>query len=126
MITFRNVSKWYGSFQVLKNCSTHVGKGQVVVVCGPSGSGKSTLMLLLFRFLELDAGTIFIDRLDISKLKLSELRQTIAILPQEPILFGGSVRENLDPFEEHLVRTHYDKSQHASAAILCHCLTMTP
>ena len=63
-------------------------------------------MLLLFRFLELDAGTIFIDGLDIAKLKLSELRQTIAILPQEPILFGGSVRENLDPFEEHLVRTH--------------------
>ena len=44
MIEFRNVSKWYGSFQVLKDCSTKVEKGEVVVVCGPSGSGKSTLI----------------------------------------------------------------------------------
>lgn len=44
MIDIRNVSKWYGSFQVLKNCSTSVRKGEVVVVCGPSGSGKSTLI----------------------------------------------------------------------------------
>jgi glutamate/aspartate transport system ATP-binding protein len=44
MIEFRNVSKWYGSFQVLKNCTTSVNKGEVVVVCGPSGSGKSTLI----------------------------------------------------------------------------------
>ena len=44
MITVSHVSKWYGPFQVLKNCSTHVDKGEVVVVCGPSGSGKSTLI----------------------------------------------------------------------------------
>ena len=44
MIEIDKVSKWYGSFQVLKNCSTHVDKGEVVVVCGPSGSGKSTLI----------------------------------------------------------------------------------
>jgi len=44
MISIRNISKWYGSFQVLKNCSTEVQKGEVVVVCGPSGSGKSTLI----------------------------------------------------------------------------------
>ena len=44
MIEFKNVSKWYGSFQVLKNCSATVQKGEVVVVCGPSGSGKSTLI----------------------------------------------------------------------------------
>lgn len=44
MIEIKNVSKWYGSFQVLKNCSTSVEKGEVVVVCGPSGSGKSTLI----------------------------------------------------------------------------------
>ena len=44
MIEIRNVSKWYGSFQVLADCTTKVEKGQVVVVCGPSGSGKSTLI----------------------------------------------------------------------------------
>ena len=44
MISMRNVSKWYGNFQVLTDCSTEVAKGEVVVVCGPSGSGKSTLI----------------------------------------------------------------------------------
>jgi len=44
MIEFKNVSKWYGGFQVLKDCTTKVEKGEVVVVCGPSGSGKSTLI----------------------------------------------------------------------------------
>ena len=44
MITLKNVSKWYGHFQVLTDCSTEVKKGEVVVVCGPSGSGKSTLL----------------------------------------------------------------------------------
>ncbi|MBM3383625.1 MAG: amino acid ABC transporter ATP-binding protein, partial [Betaproteobacteria bacterium] len=44
MISIRGISKWYGSFQVLADCSTEVSKGEVVVVCGPSGSGKSTLI----------------------------------------------------------------------------------
>ncbi|MBP7325899.1 MAG: amino acid ABC transporter ATP-binding protein, partial [Alicycliphilus sp.] len=44
MIELKNVSKWYGSFQVLNDCSTNIQKGEVVVVCGPSGSGKSTLI----------------------------------------------------------------------------------
>ena len=44
MIEMKNVSKWYGSFQVLTDCSTNINKGEVVVVCGPSGSGKSTLI----------------------------------------------------------------------------------
>ena len=44
MIEFKNVSKWYGAFQVLKDCTTRIEKGEVVVVCGPSGSGKSTLI----------------------------------------------------------------------------------
>ena len=48
MIEIRDVSKWYGSFQVLTNCSTRVDKGEVVVVCGPSGSGKSTLIKCVY------------------------------------------------------------------------------
>jgi ABC-type multidrug transport system fused ATPase/permease subunit len=109
--------------RVLDDVTISIEAGEKTAVVGRTGSGKSTLMLLLFRFLELDAGTIFIDGLDIAKLKLSELRQNIAILPQEPILFGGSVRENLDPFEEHVVRTHFMTKANTlqySAIFVCH------
>eukprot|EP01043_Picozoa_sp_COSAG02_P026306 COSAG02_NODE_1512_length_12212_cov_4.145133_7_plen_219_part_00 len=58
-------------------------------------------MLLLFRILELDEGSIEIDGVDISTLGLSQLRRAIAMLPQDPILFAGSIRENLDPFGQH-------------------------
>ena len=58
MIDIRNVSKWYGSFQVLKNCSTSVRKGEVVVVCGPSGSGKSTMLRCATMLEEIDGGEI--------------------------------------------------------------------
>ena len=54
MITLKNVSKWYGHFQVLTDCSTEVKKGEVVVVCGPSGSGKSTLRPVWFRQINAD------------------------------------------------------------------------
>ena len=58
MISIKNVSKWYGDFQVLTDCSTEVAKGEVVVVCGPSGSGKSTLLSLLSGRCPPDAGTV--------------------------------------------------------------------
>ena len=58
-------------------------------------------MLLLFRILELDEGLIWIDGVDIATLGLATLRRAIAMLPQDPILFAGTIRSNLDPFEEH-------------------------
>ena len=61
MIDIKNVSKWYGSFQVLKNCSTSVEKGEVVVVCGPSGSGKSTLIKTVNALEPFQQGEIFVD-----------------------------------------------------------------
>ena len=64
MITIENVSKWYGpQFQVLKNCTTHVDKGEVVVVCGPSGSGKSTLIKTVNALEPVQQGTITVDGL---------------------------------------------------------------
>ena len=61
MISIRNVSKWYGSFQVLKDCSTEVAKGEVVVVCGPSGSGKSTLIKCVNALEPFQRGEILVD-----------------------------------------------------------------
>ncbi len=61
MISIRNVSKWYGSFQVLKDCSTEVAKGEVVVVCGPSGSGKSTLIKCVNGLEPFQKGEIMVD-----------------------------------------------------------------
>lgn len=61
MITLKNVSKWYGHFQVLTDCSTEVKKGEVVVVCGPSGSGKSTLIKTVNGLEPVQQGEITVD-----------------------------------------------------------------
>lgn len=66
-----------------------------------AGAGKSSLTLALFQFIRASQGTIYIDGLDISKLKLEHLRSRLAIIPQDPVLFSGTVRSNLDPFNEH-------------------------
>ena len=61
MIELRNVSKWYGSFQVLTDCSTSIQKGEVVVICGPSGSGKSTLIKTINALEPFQQGEIIVD-----------------------------------------------------------------
>ena len=70
MIELKNVSKWYGSFQVLNDCSTNIQKGEVVVVCGPSGSGKSTLIKTINALEPIDRKS---TRLNSSHLKLSRM-----------------------------------------------------
>ena len=86
---------------VLNGLSLNVEKGQWVGIVGRTAAGKSSLALALFRFLEAQGGHINIDGLDISKLKISALRSRLVILPQEPVLFSGTIRSNLDPFGEH-------------------------
>lgn len=86
---------------VLKNLSFAVEHNQRVGVVGRTGAGKSSLTLALFRFLEPRQGQILIDGLDISKMKLQALRSRLAIIPQDPVLFSGTVRSNLDPFHEY-------------------------
>ncbi|KKZ63159.1 hypothetical protein EMCG_02536 [[Emmonsia] crescens] len=85
---------------VLNGLSFNVDKNQRVGVVGRTGAGKSSLTLALFRFLEARGGTIHVDGIDISKIKLHDLRSRLAIIPQDPVLFSGTVRSNLDPFEE--------------------------
>lgn len=86
---------------VLKNLTFSVKPNERVGVVGRTGAGKSSLTLALFRFLEASAGKIMIDGIDTSKIKLHDLRSRLAIIPQDPVLFSGTVRSNLDPFEQH-------------------------
>ena len=86
---------------VLKGLSFNVEKNQRIGVVGRTGAGKSSLTLALFRFLEAREGSIHIDGIDISKVSLYDLRSRLAIIPQDPVLFSGTVRSNLDPFDNH-------------------------
>ena len=98
MIKLNNVSKWYGSFQVLTDCTTSVAKGDVVVVCGPSGSGKSTLIKTVNGLEPFQKGEIMVDQIPVGdpKTDLSKLRARIGMVFQNFELFPHlSIRENL-------------------------------
>ncbi|MEW6373067.1 MAG: amino acid ABC transporter ATP-binding protein [Pseudomonadota bacterium] len=98
MIEIDKVSKWYGDFQVLAECSTHVARGDVVVVCGPSGSGKSTLIKTVNGLEPVQQGTIRVDGVPVTDrgTDLPRLRARIGMVFQNFELFPHlSVRENL-------------------------------
>ncbi len=89
MIEINNISKWYGSFQVLSDCTTSVKKGEVVVVCGPSGSGKSTLIKCVNALEPFQKGDITVDGISVTdpKTNLSKLRARIGMVFQNFELF---------------------------------------
>jgi glutamate/aspartate transport system ATP-binding protein len=98
MIEIDRVSKWYGDFQVLADCSTHVARGDVVVVCGPSGSGKSTLIKTVNGLEPVQQGSIRVDGVTVTdrKTDLPRLRAKIGMVFQNFELFPHlSVRDNL-------------------------------
>ncbi|SFN29448.1 L-glutamate ABC transporter ATP-binding protein/L-aspartate ABC transporter ATP-binding protein [Formivibrio citricus] len=98
MIEIKNVSKWYGSFQVLKDCSTHVSKGEVVVVCGPSGSGKSTLIKCVNGLEAIQQGEILVNTTKVNdpKTNLPKLRSHVGMVFQHFELFPHlSITDNL-------------------------------
>ncbi|PVF97426.1 ABC protein [Serendipita vermifera] len=86
---------------VLKGISMHIKDGEKIGVVGRTGAGKTSLITALYRLQELSSGTIKLDGVDASKLGLRDLRSKIAIIPQEPVLFQGTIRSNLDPFSEY-------------------------
>jgi ABC-type multidrug transport system fused ATPase/permease subunit len=86
---------------VLHNISFDVEPGRRIGIVGRTGAGKSSLALAIFRCLEAREGAIWIDGIDISTIKLRHLRSRLAMIPQNPILFKGTVRSNLDPFSQH-------------------------
>jgi len=98
MISIQNVSKFYGSFQVLTDCSTEVRKGEVIVVCGPSGSGKSTLIKCVNGLEPFQAGTITVDVIPVGdpKTNLPKLRSRVGMVFQHFELFPHmSITDNL-------------------------------
>jgi glutamate/aspartate transport system ATP-binding protein len=98
MIELKNVSKWYGSVQVLTDCSTNIQKGEVVVVCGPSGSGKSTLIKTINALEPFQKGEITVDGVPVHdpKTDLPKLRSRVGMVFQHFELFPHlSVTENL-------------------------------
>ncbi|KAF4984405.1 hypothetical protein FDECE_17091 [Fusarium decemcellulare] len=102
-IIFDNVEMRYraGLPLVLSGLSMHVQGGERIGIVGRTGAGKSSIMSTLFRLVEISGGRITIDGLDISTIGLHDLRSRLAIIPQDPTLFRGTVRSNLDPFHEH-------------------------
>jgi ATP-binding cassette subfamily C (CFTR/MRP) protein 1 len=83
---------------VLRGITADIRPREKIGVVGRTGAGKSSLMLALFRMVELSEGRIFIDGIDISKIGLNDLRSKMSIIPQDPTLFTGTIRSNLDPF----------------------------
>jgi ATP-binding cassette subfamily C (CFTR/MRP) protein 1 len=101
-IVFKDASLRYRQGDlVLKRLNVTVDGEEKVGIVGRTGAGKSTLLQALFRIVELAEGSIEIDGIDISTIGLEDLRSKLSIIPQEPVLFLGTVRYNLDPFGEH-------------------------
>uniref|UniRef100_A0A8C2WI91 ATP-binding cassette, sub-family C (CFTR/MRP), member 10 n=1 Tax=Cyclopterus lumpus TaxID=8103 RepID=A0A8C2WI91_CYCLU len=109
-LEFRDVVLAYrgGLPNALDGVSLAVRPGEKVGVVGRTGSGKSTLFLALFRMVELNQGQILLDGLDVSTVGLAQLRSRLAIIPQDPFLFSGTVGENLDPCGRHSDRQLLD------------------
>ncbi|TKS68688.1 Multidrug resistance-associated protein 7 ATP-binding cassette sub-family C member 10 [Collichthys lucidus] len=102
-LEFRAVVLAYreGLPNALDGVSLVMRPGEKVGIVGRTGSGKSTLFLALFRMVELNQGQILLDGLDISTVGLAQLRSRLAIIPQDPFLFSGTIKENLDPCGRH-------------------------
>jgi ABC-type multidrug transport system fused ATPase/permease subunit len=97
-IEFSNVNFSYPSraeFPVLKNINFSIDSGKMLALVGPSGSGKSTIASLLLRFYDVQNGKILIDGKEITSYDLTDYRSNMAIVPQDVLLFGGSIKENI-------------------------------
>lgn len=101
---------------VLRNISLDIQGGERIGIVGRTGAGKSSLTLALFRIVEPAAGTIKIDGIDVTKLGLHSLRGRLTIIPQDPVLFSGSLRRNLDPFGRYTDAAVWQALRHAHLA----------
>lgn len=86
---------------VLKGITLDIIGGQKIGVVGRTGSGKSTMVQVMFRIIEPTRGQILFDEIDITSVGLHDLRSRLGIIPQDPVLFEGTIRTNMDPLGEH-------------------------
>ncbi|KAH9507533.1 Multidrug resistance-associated protein 1 [Bulinus truncatus] len=107
---------------VLRGISCTIQKGEKIGIVGRTGAGKSSLMCALFRLMEAEDGQIQLDSCDISLLGLHDLRRNITILPQDPVIFGGSLRMNLDPLEEKTTAELWEALKHSHLKIFVESL----
>uniref|UniRef100_A0A2C9K9A9 ABC-type glutathione-S-conjugate transporter n=1 Tax=Biomphalaria glabrata TaxID=6526 RepID=A0A2C9K9A9_BIOGL len=98
---------------VLKGVTCDIKGGEKIGIVGRTGAGKSSLTIALFRLIEADGGSITIDGIKISDIGLYDLRSKLTILPQDPIIFSGTLRMNLDPFDEHTDNVLWSALEHA-------------
>ncbi|SEI69336.1 glutamate/aspartate transport system ATP-binding protein [Achromobacter sp. NFACC18-2] len=121
MIEIRQVSKWYGDFQVLDDCSTTVGRGEVVVVCGPSGSGKSTLIKTVNALEPFQKGEIVVNGVSVGdpRTDLPKLRAVAGMVFQHFELFPHlSVTENLCLGQVKVLKRGKDEARQRALALL--------
>ena len=121
MIEIRGVCKWYGSFQVLTNCTTHVRKGEVVVVCGPSGSGKSTLIKCVNGLEPFQKGDVLVNGVSVGTAgtNLPKLRSHVGMVFQHFELFPHmTVIENLTIAQEKVLGRSRDAARDKGLALL--------
>ncbi|MCC7297691.1 MAG: ATP-binding cassette domain-containing protein [Bacteroidia bacterium] len=119
-ITFKNVAFSYPSrsgFEVLKNVNFSIKPGESLAIVGPSGAGKSTLVNLMYRFYEPTAGAIYLGNENIADRDLYQIRHTMALVPQEIMLFGGTIEDNIrygnpDATEEMVVQAAQRANAH--------------
>ncbi|MFG1175040.1 amino acid ABC transporter ATP-binding protein [Erwiniaceae bacterium CAU 1747] len=121
MITLKNVSKWYGQFQVLTDCSTEVTKGEVVVVCGPSGSGKSTLIKTVNGLEPVQQGVIEVNGTAVNdkRTNLAKLRSRVGMVFQHFELFPHlSIVENLTLAQVKVLKRNKDEARQKGLKLL--------
>ncbi|MEI2266918.1 amino acid ABC transporter ATP-binding protein [Erwinia sp. CGal63] len=121
MITLKNVSKWYGHFQVLTDCSTEVKKGEVVVVCGPSGSGKSTLIKTVNGLEPVQQGTIAVNGTAVNEKKtnLAKLRSKVGMVFQHFELFPHlTIVENLTLAQVKVLKRNKEEARQKGLKLL--------
>ena len=121
MIKIKNISKWYGDFQVLNECSTSVSKGEVVVVCGPSGSGKSTLIKCVNGLEPFQKGEILVNKVSVGdpKTNLPKLRSHVGMVFQHFELFPHlSILDNLRLAQVEVLGRGRDEAAEKALALL--------
>eukprot|EP00094_Tigriopus_californicus_P001437 TCALIF_01392-PA protein Name:"Similar to Abcc1 Multidrug resistance-associated protein 1 (Mus musculus)" AED:0.04 eAED:0.04 QI:0/0.8/0.33/0.83/1/1/6/0/1537 len=115
VVKFDNYQTRYreGLDLVLKGIDCHIQSGEKVGIVGRTGAGKSSLTLALFRIIECAGGAILIDGQNIALMGLHRLRSRLTIIPQDPVLFSGSLRMNLDPFDQYSDKEIWQALEHA-------------